>query len=281
MRQLYHVATGSYTRPTPPGAEMPPGAQADTCRGCHVPERASGDRIRVNRAYADDEANTETTTVLQMYLDAAASPGRAIHWHADPQVRVEYVSTDETDGTIPYVKVTDASGRVREYVTEGTSEEVIRAGRRRTMDCVDCHNTVGHPVAPTAEQAVDEAIAGGLLSRHLPHVRREAVRLVKASYASDDEAARTIDREFRGFYRSGGGSVDQQAVAQTVAALQALYRRNVFPAMKVTFGSYPDNRGHVTAPGCFRCHDGSHLARDGGVISGDCEYCHTQIEPRS
>jgi hypothetical protein len=136
-------------------------------------------------------------------------------------------------------------------------------------------------VAPTAEQAVDEAIAGRLVSRTLPHARREAVRLLKARYASDDEAAHTIDREFRGFYRSAGGPIDQQAVAQTVAALQALYRRNVFPAMKVTFGSYPDHRGHTTATGCFRCHDGGHVDKEGGVISADCEYCHKQIEPGS
>ena len=27
------------------------------------------------------------------------------------------------------------------------------------MDCIDCHNTAGHPIAPIAEQAVDQAIA--------------------------------------------------------------------------------------------------------------------------
>ena len=282
VRQLYHVATNSYARPTPPGAEMTPGAQAATCRTCHVPERASGDRIRVIRTYADDEANTESTTVLQMYLGAAAAPARAIHWHADPRVRIEYVSTDEANESIPYVKVTDASGRMREYLAEGSSSEAIRAGTRRIMDCIDCHNTVGHPVASSPEQAVDEAIAAGRVSRTLPHARREAVRLVKASYEHDSDAAQTIAREFRGFYRSRGGPIDEQAVEQTVAALQALYRRNVFPAMNVTFGSYPDNRGHVTATGCFRCHDGSHLDKEGGTaISADCEYCHKQIEPRS
>jgi hypothetical protein len=72
--------------------------------------------------------------------------------------------------------------------------------------------------------------------------------------------------------------VDEQAVAQTVAALQALYRRNVFPAMNVTFGSYPDNRGHITSTGCFRCHDDSHMDKSGATISADCEYCHKQSD---
>jgi hypothetical protein len=149
------------------------------------------------------------------------------------------------------------------------------------MDCIDCHNTVGHPIAPGAEQAVDEAIAAGLVSRQLPHARREGVRLVNAAYSSHDEAVRAIDDGFRSFYRSRGGPIDQQAVASTVAALQALYRRNVNPAMKVTWGSYPDNKGHVASIGCFRCHDDSHKDGSGRAISADCEYCHRQIDPPS
>ncbi len=68
VRQLIHVATNSFPRPIPPGAEMPPGEQAQTCAKCHQPGRVVGDRIRVIREYADDEANAETITVLQMHL---------------------------------------------------------------------------------------------------------------------------------------------------------------------------------------------------------------------
>jgi hypothetical protein len=48
--------------------------------------------------------------------------------------------------------------------------------------------------------------------------------------------------------------------------------------MKVTFGTYPTNKGHITSNGCLRCHDGEHAAPDGKTINADCEYCHTQIE---
>jgi hypothetical protein len=47
--------------------------------------------------------------------------------------------------------------------------------------------------------------------------------------------------------------------------------------MKVTFGVYPDNIGHTTSNGCFRCHD-ERAAADGTTISADCEYCHKQLE---
>ena len=146
------------------------------------------------------------------------------------------------------------------------------------MDCIDCHNTVGHPIAPTPEKAVDGAIAAGLVSRKLPLVRREGVRLMTAHASDASDAAAAIDRELREVYASRGGPGDQQALAQTVGAVQALYRRNVFPAMKVTWGSYPNNKGHVTSNGCFRCHDETHEAKDGSSINADCEYCHKQIE---
>jgi hypothetical protein len=276
VRQLVHVASTSYPRPIPPGAEMRPGAQARTCVGCHQPGHASGDRIKVIREYADDEKSSETLTVLQMHLNASSSSTRAIHWHADPAVRVEYVSTDPERQTIPYVRVTDAKGEVREYRAEDATDQAISSGARRTMDCVDCHNVVGHPIAPTPERAVDQAIAAGRVSRELPYARREGLRVLKASYPTQDEAGRAIDHELRKFFGSRPGQ--QDSVARAVSAFQDVYRRNVFPAMKVTFGAYPDNKGHVTSNGCFRCHDDLHKTRDGSAISADCGYCHTQIE---
>ena len=48
--------------------------------------------------------------------------------------------------------------------------------------------------------------------------------------------------------------------------------------MKVTWGVYRDNIGHMTSDGCFRCHDDSHVAKDGTTISADCSYCHEQRE---
>src|SRR4029453_12044071 len=100
------------------------------------------------------------------------------------------------------------------------------------------------------------AIAAAQVSRDLPFARREGVRLLKGSYPSQDAAGQAIDQGLRSFYQSRGGSPAEQAVERTVAALQDLYRRNVFPTMNVTWGTYPENRGHTTSTGCFRCrHD--------------------------
>jgi hypothetical protein len=278
VRQLVHVATNSFPRPVPPGAEMPPGEQARTCTGCHQPWRAVGDQIAVFRQFADDETNTETKTFLQMYLGSASLSGRSIHWHANPSTRVEYVATDHTRETIAAIRVTDAKGQVKEYVAEDAKPEAISGGTWRAMDCIDCHNTVGHPISATAELAVDSAITANQIDRQLPFARREAVRLVKAGYSSQEEGLSAIERELRNFYGSRG-SIDQQALARTVTGVQNVYRHNVFPTMKATFGSYPDNRGHSSSTGCFRCHDDAHAAKDGSKISGDCEYCHKEVTP--
>ena len=50
--------------------------------------------------------------------------------------------------------------------------------------------------------------------------------------------------------------------------------------MKVQAKTYPDNLGHQTSPGCFRCHDGAHfLVVNSKVtkktIPSECSTCHT------
>lgn len=276
VRQLVHVMTDSVPKPIPPGGDLPSVEQ--TCLNCHRPGGTGPDLIRTFRAFTDDEANSETTTVMQMHMGTSPSSTRSIHWHADPANRVEYVATDATRETIPYVKVTNASGQVKEYRAADTTDEMISGGTRRTMDCRDCHNTVGHPISPTAEQAVDSAIAAASVARELPYVRREGIRLVTATYASEDDAMSAIESGLRSFYQSQGGSIDQQALSRSIAGVQDVYRRNVFPSMMVSFGSYPTNRGHFTSTGCFRCHDDSHTAGDGSTITAECELCHTQLE---
>jgi nitrate/TMAO reductase-like tetraheme cytochrome c subunit len=277
-RQLAHVVTGSIPRPIPPGAQVPFGGHDLTCGRCHQPMKIPGDVIRVKREYADDEKNTETMTVLLMHVGRANTTGRSIHWHADPSTRIEFAAADTARQTITYVKVTRPDGQVKEYVAADAAGKPPDAATLRLMDCVDCHNMVGHRIASAPEQAIDTALAAGELSRTLPFARREGVRLLKASYASADEAAQKIDEELRRFYSAQAGTIDAQALSRAIRAVQDGYARNVFPAMKVTWGSYPDNTGHIASPGCFRCHDGSHTAKDGTTISGDCEFCHRQVE---
>lgn len=275
VRQLVHVITNNYPRPIPGIADMRPALE--TCGNCHWPDRPVGDVLRVSRTFGDDEANTESVTAMTLHVGTPGQRG-SIHWHADPAVRIEYVYTDGERQMIPWVKVTRADGSVQEYTADGATEAEIAGGTTKRMDCLDCHNVVAHRIAPTAEEAVDRAMAAGQVPQSLPYVRREGVKLVQATYASTDDALAAINTGLRGFYKTQSGEVDAAVLERAVAGLQGVYQRNVFPIMKVGFGVYPDNIGHMTSQGCFRCHDGGHTAKDGSSIVSDCESCHKMLD---
>jgi hypothetical protein len=185
---------------------------------------------------------------------------------------VEY-KADPTRQTIPWVKVKDRTGAVREYVVDGTTPEQLAQLEHRVMDCMDCHNRPSHTFFPSPEKAVDAAIASGELSK-LPFIRRETVAALKASHPDRETAEREIAGRLTNFYRASGKPISQQDLERAIQAAQRLYSRNVFPKMNVTWGSYPNNIGHMDAPGCFRCHDDGHKTKDGRVIKQDCELCH-------
>ena len=280
LRQVYAVAFRTYSRPIPsPVTDLRPAR--DTCEQCHWPEKFHGDLVSVVREYASDEPNTETTTTLQVHVGGvrkgpAGSTG--IHWHVDPGNRVDYVTTDERRQVIPSVRFTGRDGQVRDYVVEGVSAADLARGERRTLDCIDCHNRPTHPFAGSAERAVDQAIASGDIPGTLPFVRREAVALVTATYSSQQEAAAAIREKLGQFYRQNYAEVyraRQNDVDQAIREIERVYGRNVFPSMRVTWGTHPNNIGHANFPGCFRCHDDAHRTSDGRVIRQDCDLCHT------
>jgi hypothetical protein len=278
-RQLFHVMLNRVPKPVPPPPDLIQTAR-ETCEGCHWPETFRGDLARVIRDYADDEANTETTTMLRLHI-GGGSPrrgvGTGIHWHMNLDNRIDFVASDERQETIPYVRLTDRQGNVREYLAEGVGREQIAENSTRRMDCMDCHNRPAHTFFYTPERAVDTALAQARIPRDLPFVRREAVAAVRGQYADRAAALEAIASRLNGFY-SSRGAVDAALVRRAVAATQDIWSHNVFPAMNVTWGTYPNHIGHVDTPGCFRCHDDNHKTADGKVISQDCELCHTLPE---
>ncbi len=279
--QLLHVITGTYPRPVPtPVAHRPPAEQ--TCGKCHEATRWIGERRRLFTDIGEDQENTPTQTLMTLLVGGTKPDGTAsgFHWHASPGVEIEYVATDESRGKIPWVRVKNASGEVKEFVVDGF-DPATAGGERRRMDCIDCHSKVAHPFAASAERAVDRAFVEGRLDARLPFLRREAVKLLKAEYASHDQARTAIASALEKFYAGEGvvaGPVDREAVASAVRVLVDLHGANVFPAMRVTFGTYIGNGGHTDADGCFRCHDDEHKAKDGSVIAQDCESCHREEE---
>jgi hypothetical protein len=280
LRQVFAVSFHTYSRPIPsPVQNLRPAR--DTCEQCHWPEKFHGDKIRRVVEYAEDEKNTESVTTLQVHVGGGSERlgiAQGIHWHMNVANEVEYISTDDKRQVIPWVRVKDRNGNVREYTAGGVTPEQLAKGERRRMDCMDCHNRPSHPMAPTPERAVNERMASGEIPTTLPFVRRETVKALKTAYPSQEAADEGIARELREFYRTQQNAVymsRRQDVERAVQTATNIYRRNVFPEMNVQFGTYPNNIGHMDFPGCFRCHDDNHATSDGKKIGQDCESCHS------
>jgi nitrate/TMAO reductase-like tetraheme cytochrome c subunit len=277
-RQLYAVTFNTHSRPIPsPVHNLRPAR--DTCEQCHWPAKFHGDKIRALREYADDATSTESVTVMRLHVGGGSEslgPVSGIHWHTSRNHVIEYTATDDKRQVIGEVRLRDANGHVKVWTAPDATPEALAKGQHRQMDCMDCHNRPSHQFAATAERAVDQAIANGELERTLPFVRREAVRAVKAEYPTQDTAFAGIAKSLNGFYAGSGSPapVDRRALERAITAVQRIYGRNVFPTMKVTWGTYANNVGHLDFPGCFRCHDDNHKAKDGTTISQDCELCH-------
>src|SRR6185295_12089790 len=151
---------------------------------------------------------------------------------------------------IPCVTVPDPQ-TIPAVVLDGKTYAVEGApgtGPMRRIDCMDCHNRSGHDFE-TAETAVDRLIAEGRLERSRPFARRDALAAL-----------------------TGKAPLDQQP-----AAVQQVYAANVYPAMNINWGTYPNNVGHEKFPGCFRCHDGQHTTKGGESIGQDCNTCHELV----
>jgi nitrate/TMAO reductase-like tetraheme cytochrome c subunit len=276
-RQLWQLASGHVPRPVPsPVKSMRPARF--TCENCHWPEKVHGDEVRVFRDYADDEQNTETATTLALLVgggNAAAGVGSGIHWHMNIDNEIEYVATDWKREVIPYVRLRTRDGQVREYTAPTATAAQIAAGQRRRMDCMDCHSRPAHTFSATPQRAVDAAIARGAIPRELPFVRREAVAAVSAEYPDKAAALQAIAARLREHYQAMP-SAEAGLVARAIGGAQDVWAGNVFPAMNVKWGTYPNHIGHIDSPGCFRCHDDEHKASDGKVIRQDCEICHRE-----
>jgi hypothetical protein len=267
-RQLWNVTFNTFPRPIESGLEsgrLVP--SVDTCEQCHAREKPIGDRLRVLSKFKDDEANSRTETVLMMQVGGGKSGG--IHGaHMGPGVQIRYAASDKERQSIPWVEYKNtATGVVRTYLAADAKPGTVSSLPTFEMQCVDCHNRAAHSFQ-LPDKAVDDAMARGDIPSNLPSVKKVSLELLKANYASDEEAAAKIPAGLAAKYKNS------EAAGQ---ALLAIYRHNVFPDLKVTWGTYPNNLGHTDTPGCFRCHDDSHATPEKKTITQDCNACHQAL----
>jgi len=276
-KQILEVAFDRYPTPIPSPVESLRPARY-ICEGCHTPARFVGEKLLVKSTFADDEKNTETQTVLVLHLGGLDGLSHLTGIHGVHLGHIEYIATDPTRTTIPWVQKQNADGSETVFAASATGGAMPQ-GERRLMDCIDCHNRAAHTFL-TPEDALNRAMAEGGVSPDLPWVHKEGLELLKATYAGEAEARVKIPEQLAEFYRTQHPEVLPAKAALVNSAgdeLATIYSQNVFPFMKVTWGTHPNHIGHMSYPGCFRCHDGDHSAKDGTSIPQDCATCHNLL----
>ena len=269
--QVYATLFGKYPRPIPTPIENLRPAQ-QTCNQCHWPSKFVGNLDRTYHYFLADQTNTPYSVRLILKVgggDPTHGPVGGIHWHMSISNRVEYIAVDRLRQRIPWVRLTDPDGVVTVYREAGFTNDPAGYEIRR-MDCIDCHNRPAHRFASPSD-AVNLAISLGHLDRSLPFLKSNAVYALTRPYKTGSEARAGIATFLANEYG------DDSRIRRAIPFVQQIYSDNVFPAMKAQWSVYPDNLGHRTWPGCFRCHDGKHKTVDGKrtIKANDCNACHT------
>ena len=276
FRHLPEVIFDNYDRPLESETMRPAN---ESCELCHWPPAFHGDRVREITRYQPDEENTKERTYLMLKTgggERETGLGYGIHWHIANQV--EFITNGEDKEEILWVRTTLPDGRTVEYndVTNPPSPEEIAQAEKHVMECVDCHNRVGHPF-PAPGELIHQAMDEGRLSTDLPYAKKYMLDLLKADHTNQAEAVEavaTTREEYELTYPEAAATYPQE-IDQAEQLAKEFVTRLYFEEPGVTWQSFPDQNKHKDFPGCFRCHNGKHLADDGTSIRLHCNICHS------
>ncbi len=188
-KQLIEVMINRYPTPIPsPVDNLRPAREI--CEACHTPAKFIGEKLLVKSSFADDEKNTETQSVVVLHLGGRDSLSNLSGIHGVHLGHIEYITTDPTRTTIPWVQKRNADGSTSDFATSSLKGAVPQ-GERRVMDCIDCHNRAAHTMQ-TAEDALNRAMVEGAVSPELPWVHKKGLELLKANYQTEADARAKI-----------------------------------------------------------------------------------------
>ena len=288
-----------FTRKIPP--------VTDSCLKCHQAKTLSTEappvKLVVSTRFLSDETNTKQVVSITL-RPSALSPTAAdvtdltenseqagvvsVHWHYFKQLKI--YGSEATNGPIPLMQFTNRQGQVVSFidatyvgVTNSISEDIQRLENKlssRPIDCIDCHNRVGHAI-PRVDETLNLAIKEGKISATLPFIKRDAERLVSALYETDEAADLAIDK-WAARYRVLHPTVATSHITAAVEEIKAVYHELATPALSTNSKTYINNLGHTSGPGtgCWRCHDGKHIRVVDGkltnqVVPSTCSTCHS------
>jgi len=276
LYQVYATVTGRFPRPIPVPVQNLRPAQ-ETCEQCHWPAKFFGWVELRRQFFLPDQKNTPWNIRLLVNVgggDVTKGPAEGIHWHMNVNNRMEYIATDESRQTIPWVRVTNRrTGVVTVYQSKDNPlPPQQKTLPMRVLDCIDCHNRPTH-IFDSPYRAIDASLWLGRIDPSIPYIKAKAAEaLVKAAGAGSQAPgialiAQKLSKEYSDYQ-------DQPKIGQAISETQRIFQDNFFPEMKTDWKVRPNNIGHYIWPGCFRCHDGSHIDQTGRAIPNDCNSCH-------
>ena len=282
LYQVYAVLFDKVPRPIEtPIKNLRP--SRDTCEQCHWPAHFYNEKLVVHDYFGSDEDNAHWKLHLLMKIGGGGEdgPAKGIHWYMNIKNLIEYVAVDEKRLEIPWVKSTGPDGTEKIYrsVESDFSDEDLAGHETRLMDCIDCHNRPTHHYNPPAT-LVNRAMSLEQISHDLPGIKWLLVELMSREYETGGEALAAIEAGVNKHYAEDHPDIVEsraEDIAAAISVAQRLFSVNIFPGMKVNWREFPDHIGHLTTPGCFRCHDGVHETESGEVLSRDCNVCHTIV----
>jgi len=254
------------------------------CEKCHNPEKFSANSVREFTTFDAAKNNEPTTTYLSFKIGGGTQReglGKGIHWHIENDIEYIYTDDQHLQQEIPWVKVTYADTGKTEIFTDTTANLPAdfaeqNADRVVKMDCMTCHNRNSHEFK-SPDQAIDDAMARGVISPEIPYFKQNAVAIMEREYPSMGHAAAAIGG-LKQYYATNWPdyySANQELVDKAVDQVNEMYTKMVYPDMEINWKTHPDNVGHKNSPGCFRCHDGKHLNAEQQSIRIECNLCHS------
>ncbi|HTO96810.1 MAG TPA: NapC/NirT family cytochrome c [Myxococcales bacterium] len=286
IHQLWGVVTSRYNRPTFAGTKHLLPAK-ETCETCHSPTRFWPDRIKVFAHYTPDKDNTPKFNALLLRiggLNPKSQRYEGIHSHASPDRQIQFEYFDDERTKVGKVQVFSKGQLVAEYLPKDAGQKPLGV---RSMDCIDCHNRATHIFLETPAKAVDRALYAGALDPKMPFIAQLSAELLARTDQPREGAEARFRAALAAAYQQKHPEVkaDPSALANAGSVLARLYLNNVYPAMNLGWNKHRSNLGHkaegLENPGCFRCHDGEHVAAlaDGKKkkLSQDCDLCHTGL----
>ena len=284
LYQVYAVLTNTYPEPIPtPLHDLRPARE--TCEKCHWPQKFYARTLQTNKYFLADSTNTEWDIMLQMKTGPEYSGlgyREGIHWHINPEVKIEYISDNDKREVIRYVKYTNkTTGETTIYrnAENPASDSLITASPIRTMDCIDCHNRPSHNYN-SPPVYFNKILINGSVSKDIPFIKKVGMDILKQTFTNKDTALMIIRDSITKFYKSDYKEYflkNSNLLDNSIAGIQKAFSENNFPGMKVTYNAYPEHIGHLESEGCFRCHNNNFKSESGKIITRDCNLCHSIV----